>query len=350
MSKTLSIQKTYQQAAKTAFHGDTFSDPTIVKDYFERLFAPSLRTVNGRKETAYFIMDYLQGEGDELGGKFFSPFSSSRLCFDLYSWLGSPRYEKEGYEVIFEKYLPRLRLGRENPYPNMDVMIVHGDTLLFIESKFTETTSYPGGNKKSENDFGLPLSYSMGLEPTLEDKQRRILVDRYYDDEEAALRFRSFILAANENAKKNPQQNDWFNPKQECTHLFGILFYLMGLDSSHSLGRDYGEQIHHVLFYNVVYGFDHAMSPLAEDFVIEGNKLIQDLLKEKNSDLTFEYGTTTVQHFYQSVIVPKNPIAFGDDKGTPLRALLADRSHYFKLGLEEAERIQGNDSFAKFFK
>jgi hypothetical protein len=85
MSKKISLQENYQNQARAAFKGNIISDPTIVSEYFQRLIGPTKRTINGREETTYFIMDYLQGEGNELGGKFFSPYSSSRLCFDLYS-------------------------------------------------------------------------------------------------------------------------------------------------------------------------------------------------------------------------------------------------------------------------
>jgi hypothetical protein len=352
MSRETCLQKDYQKEAKKAFRGGVISDFSVVKNYLERLLSPLKQKINGQKETTHFIMDYLQGEGDELGGKFFSPFSSSRLCFDIYSWLALPTYEKEGYTVAFEKFLPRLKLGRENPYPNMDVMIVHGDTLLFIESKFTETVSYPGGNKESENDFCLPLSYSSGLAENLQDKEREVLIDRYYGNEEAALRFRSFILDINDAAKKNSQVNDWFDPKQECTHLFGILFYLLGVDPVRSLESDFGKEIRHVLFYNIVYSFDDKMSPVANRFVSEGNLLIKDLLKENRSDLSFEYGITTVQHYYQSVIVPKNPIAFGDDQQTSLRTYLADPKHYIELSLEKQQKdeFQMGDSLVKFFQ
>ena len=48
--------------------------------YFERLIAPN----NSKK---YFIEQFLQGSGNELVSKFWKDSSSSRLCFDLYSWL-----------------------------------------------------------------------------------------------------------------------------------------------------------------------------------------------------------------------------------------------------------------------
>lgn len=341
MSKKQSLQMNYRPQTKAAFKGNVISDPAIVSEYFERLITPSKRVIAGHEETAYFIMDYLQGEGDELGGKFFSPYSSSRLCFDLYSWLGAPEYYNQGYEVAFEKYLPRLRLPYNNPYPNMDVLIRRGDTLLFIESKFTETTGYPAKAKASENAFGLPLSYSMGL-GELSPEEWKTLGQRYYDNGEAAKRFREFILDINEFAKANPADADWFDPKQECTHLFGILFYLLELDPTHSVQTDFGGEIHHVIFENIVYGFDFQKSPMAERFLTKGNALIQGLLKESRSEIDFDYDAISVQQFYQVVITKKNPIAFGSKTGTLLSTLLGDEKHYFHLRLDKNPNKEPN--------
>jgi len=334
MSKKECLQTKYRQQSKAAFKGNIISDPAVVNEYFERLITPTKRTINGHEETAYFIMDYLQGEGNELGGKFFSPYSSSRLCFDLYSWLGSPEYHNQGYEVVFEKYLPRLRLSYNNPYPNMDVMIRRGDTLLFIESKFTETTGYPSKSKASENSFGLPLSYSMGL-GDLSSEEKKALCQRYYDNEEAAKGFREFILDINEFAKASPNDSDWFDPKQECTHLFGILFYLLGVDPAHSVQTDFGGGIHHVLFYNIIYGFDFQKSSMVDRFLAKGNGLIQGLLQENRIDVTFEYDAVSVQQFYQTIIVSKTPVVFSLKQKTPLLSLLTDGKHYFDLKINE---------------
>ncbi|OPZ37603.1 MAG: hypothetical protein BWY98_00053 [Tenericutes bacterium ADurb.BinA155] len=349
MSKKQSLQMDYRKQTMAAFKGNVISDPAVVSEYFERLIAPSKRTIAGHEENAYFIMDYLQGEGDELGGKFFSPYSSSRLCFDLYSWLGAPEYYNQGYEIAFEKYLPRLRLPHNNPYPNMDVLIRRGDTLLFIESKFTETTSYPSNGKASENAFGLPLSYSMGL-GELSPEEWKTLIRRYYDNEKAAKRFREFILDINEFAKASPADADWFDPKQECTHLFGIFFYLLGLDPAHSAQTDFGGGIRHVLFYNIVYGFDFQKSPMAERFLAKGNGLVQGLLQDGHSDIAFEYDAISVQQFYQTIIASKTPVVFGSKQKTPLSTFLAGEKHYFdlRLGEEPIPKIR-NDSFLSMF-
>jgi hypothetical protein len=345
MSKKISLQENYQNQARAAFKGNIISDPTVVSEYFQRLIGPTKRTINGREETTYFIMDYLQGEGNELGGKFFSPYSSSRLCFDLYSWLGLPEYRGQGYEVSFEKYLPRLMLPYNNPYPNMDVMIRREDTLLFIESKFTETTAYPPKAKASQNDFGLPLSYSMGL-GELSPEEWKTLYQRYYDNEEAAKRFREFVLDINEFAKTNPNDSDWFDPKQECTHLFGILFYLLGVDPTHSVQADFGGGIRRVLFYNIVYGFDFKKSQMAKRFLEKGNALIKGSLKQNRSDITFRYDAISVQQFSQAILACKVPPIFGSKEDVSLSTLLADGKHYFDLKLNgESNAEIKNDNF-----
>jgi hypothetical protein len=279
MPKNQSLQSSYQKWVQSQFKTKEIADPYVINDYFKRLISPSIRTVDGQKKTAYFVMDYLQGEGGELGGKFFSPYSSSRLCFDLYSWLGSEVFCNQGYEITFEKYLPRLCLGRSNPYPNMDVMIRRGETLLFIESKFTETINYPIKNKVSQNNFGLPLSYSADLAKDLSCEDLKILEKYYYGSSEAAKRFREFFLKMDLLVKGTGLEgSDWFDLKQECTHLFGIFFYLLGSDPAHSVLTDFKGEIRQVLFYNIAYGFDFQKSEIAKKFLSEGNALIKGLV------------------------------------------------------------------------
>jgi hypothetical protein len=52
---------------------------------------------------------------------------------------------------------------------------------------------------------------------------------------------------------------------------FGILFYLLGNDKSHSVQTDFGGAIKHVYFLNVVYGFDFKKSEMAKEFLKKGN-------------------------------------------------------------------------------
>ena len=85
-------------------------------DYLRRLFYPFKK--DGKLDS--FVFHYLQGSGNELKEKFWSPRSSSRLCFDLYSWMGSD----DGYSVIqFEKKLPGIKSGARQISPNMDVYL-----------------------------------------------------------------------------------------------------------------------------------------------------------------------------------------------------------------------------------
>ena len=84
----------------------TFTDKDMDKElklqYFERLIAK-----NGTGE--YFIEQFLHGSGNELKKKFWSNTSSSRLCFDLYSWLCE---EKGVKNFQFEKQLPAVKIGK----------------------------------------------------------------------------------------------------------------------------------------------------------------------------------------------------------------------------------------------
>ena len=85
--------------------------------YYQRLTKPYNK--NGMR----FIDDYMDGSGKELIEKFWSIISSSRLAFDLYSWI----VEEENIicEMYFEKKLPGVILNHRESLgvPNMDVFI-----------------------------------------------------------------------------------------------------------------------------------------------------------------------------------------------------------------------------------
>ena len=109
--------------------------------YFERLILPV-----GEKR---FIDDYLEGSGNELGLKFWSVNSSSRLAFDLYSWI--IKEKSKVVEFQFEKKLPGVICTKSGPagVPNMDVFFETKDDMVYIESKYLEAASlaYKGGSK-----------------------------------------------------------------------------------------------------------------------------------------------------------------------------------------------------------
>ena len=101
-------------------------------EYFQRLIKPYTK----KGETKYFIMQYLDGDGNELNKKFWSIHSSSRFAFELYSWMAN---DSRITDFSFEKKLMGLNEAKKGP--NMDVYIEKTNEAFFIESKFTEKTS-----------------------------------------------------------------------------------------------------------------------------------------------------------------------------------------------------------------
>ena len=191
-------------------------------EYFERLVAPN-------ESEKYFIEQFLEGSGNELADKFWSDRSSSRLCFDLYSWICK---NKDVKNFRFEKKLPGVKTGknRVSGVPNMDVFFEINDSLVFIESKYTET----GNNWNYKEDIqGNGFYLSEAYWGTNEEgyKSCKLTIDeRFYNHPEIALLFSKFCNnIQNEINERRPEYSkySWFDPKQETCHLFGIIFYIL---------------------------------------------------------------------------------------------------------------------------
>lgn len=198
-------------------------DKNLKLQYFERLITP-----NGLD--TYFIEQYLKGSGKELAEKFWSVKSSSRLCFDLYSWLCKVDDVKN---FQFEKQLPGVKTGvnRVSGVPNMDVFFEINDNLVFIESKYTET----GDNWKYMEDAkkdGYCLSEAYwGTNEGGYKSCKLTIGERFYNHPEIAESFSNFCkVIQNEINTRKPLEYakfSWFDPKQETCHLFGIIFYVL---------------------------------------------------------------------------------------------------------------------------
>ena len=191
--------------------------------YFERLIAE-----NGSDK--YFIEQFLQGSGNELQKKFWSDRSSSRLCFDLYSWLCN---EKDIKNLQFEKHLPGILVGENKTAgaPNMDVFFEKGKDVFFIESKYTEKSSWKYKDDKYENgSYYLSEAY-WGKNEEGYKSCKLTIKQRFYGKPEIAKLFREFcekIQKEIDNRKEIEQKEYfWFDPKQETCHLFGIIFYII---------------------------------------------------------------------------------------------------------------------------
>lgn len=197
-------------------------DLSEVKTYIKRL-----TTVYNKKEAKMFIEQYLQGSGNELKEKFWSRKSSSRLAFDLYSWMVNEDCTKD---FQFEKKLPGVICSNHGPAgsPNMDVFIETSNDIIYIESKYTEKAKRDK-NKHikyiSEDPKQSELSKAYwfnGKHGGLELKQR------FYNEKEIARLFSEFCYNDIYKLIKNIEYKwTWFDVKQETCHLFGIIFALL---------------------------------------------------------------------------------------------------------------------------
>lgn len=188
--------------------------------YFERLIAKN-------DSDKYFIEQFLQGSGNELEKKFWSDRSSSRLCFDLYSWLCK---EKGIKNFQFEKHLPGILVGenRTAGTPNIDVFFEKGNDVVFVESKYTEKSGWEYKDDKKKDGFYLSEAYwgENGYKSC-----KMSSGERFYDNPQIAKLFRDFCndiqKEINKRKEKEQKKYSWFDPKQETCHLFGIIFYVI---------------------------------------------------------------------------------------------------------------------------
>lgn len=248
-------------------------------EYLNRLSKPYIK--NGIKKI--FYDQYIQGDGNELKNKFWSKHSSSRIAFDLYSCMAN--YDSiDDFE--FEYQLPGiLYKNKESGKPNMDVYYKKGDTIFFIESKFTETP-------KSE----LPQAYYIENDEYKNTNNKMVkepIQKRYRGNLFVATEFPKFCNKYKEKTN-HIDKNDWFDYKQEICHLFGIIFYAIEhLPQS---------EIKQINFRNIVYDFedykvlgeDHISSS-ALDFMKEAEELLNKIFKHENLDIVFSYNCDFIQ-------------------------------------------------------
>lgn len=258
-------------------------DKLLKLDYLERL-------ISKNNSKSYFIEQFLRGRGDELDGKFWSDRSSSRLCFDLYSWLCN---EPKVKNFQFEKQLPGVLTGknRVSGNPNMDVYFKYGKNLVFIESKYTEKDSWEYKNDKERNGYHLSEAY-WGTNDDGYKSCKLNIEKRFHGCKKIADLFSKFCYEIQDliDDRKNTQEYDryrWFDPKQETCHLFGIIFYVVNNDI-----RD--RRVH---LCNNVWKCDDSH----DCFDIEGSivgcfkekaeKMLNEIFEEQNCTFTFEVNT-----------------------------------------------------------
>ena len=240
--------------------------------YYERLIKPY--TKGGKKKFA--IEQFLRGAGNELSDKFWHEISSSRMAFDLYSWMQNGEYDNVITDFEFEYPLPPLNSGGMGP--NMDVFIETKDELIFIESKFTEKANLNYKNKNNKGETYL----SPGYYAETHGSKKMPLEERFYRYPYAR-KFAEFceewekVMTNPENAQWRMRGFvDWFEPKQETCHLCGILFFLF---DEKNKSRIKGKSVR---LYNVYWQMAGDNSDIENAFCSRAQELIDDILKNNN--------------------------------------------------------------------
>ena len=251
---------------------------SIKEEYYNRL--SKSYTKRGAKKL--FIDQFMAGNGNELKEKFWSPRSSARLCFDLYSWMG----EDEGFDdVEFEYKLCCLISGGRRVYANMDVYYAAGNEVTFIESKFTETAD----NRNYMID--LPEAYwktSCEYKSASGKVVRQEILERYSKQRDVMDQFLSFINDVSERAKQSGAAS-WFDAKQETCHLLGIVNYI--------LSDALDEKVEVVNFHNVAANYEQ--DAFAEYFRNRAEEMVGNILKTRNLSIRFNYGLYSIKDFFE---------------------------------------------------
>lgn len=270
-------------------------------DYLRRIFYPFKK--DGKLDS--FVFHYLQGSGNELKEKFWSPRSSSRLCFDLYSWMGSD----DGYSVIqFEKKLPGIKSGARQISPNMDVYFESGNEIVFIESKYTETAL----NKNYLKD--LPEAYWNTDQVYLSVSGKKVnysIGERYHNKKKVMDEFVSFINSISALAEKE-ESPSWFDAKQETCHLLGIVLYALEKKPTG-----------HIYFNNVAANYDD--NQFATQFSILAEEMVRRILSAYSISASFDYQLCSVRDYFSSLLLLDKK-AYQSDK--TVREIISDRKLY----------------------
>ncbi len=259
------------------------------EEYLERL--KTKYSKRGIEKT--FEEQYLKAEGRELDGKFFSSISSSRLCFELFSWMA---FDGNIKDIEFEYLLPGLKSvhGYAVPQPNMDVYYENED-INFVESKFTEQ-SY---NKKEDiskkyYDYYLDGNNNIG-ENVLD--VCNIRFDRNLIFAKHFIKLVNEILEYGEKHKLL-NKKDWFDLKQEITHIFGIGQYIYKFRPTKN-----------IKFTNLVYVFDNGVSLLARKFKALVVDMMNKYINELELPILFFYDFEFMQDYVRSININKNAFA-----------------------------------------
>lgn len=265
------------------------TNKVVKEEYLKRL--ETSYTKNGLKKS--FKEQYMNAEGHELEGKFYSGISSSRLCFELFSWMAEDEVIKD---IEFECYLPGLKSanGHKVPQPNMDVYYDDGN-INFIESKFTETSNnLKDSISKNYYDYYLDGSNNVG-------KQVLEICKIRFDGN--IIFAKHFITLINNIITYAEEKNlfgkkDWFDLKQEVTHIFGIGQYIY---------KEHPKKSIH--FTNLVYDFNYPISNLTLKFNELTNNMMKKYIGELGLSICFKYDFKYMQEYVKTIDLNRNAYA-----------------------------------------
>lgn len=248
--------------------------------YFNRL----IESYEKQNKKKFFIDQYLKGAGNELKDHFWAEKSSSRMAFDLYSWM---KDEKNVLDIEFEFRLPALASGGMGP--NIDVFIETKEELIFIESKFTESANL----HYIDNGYLSPGYYA----PTHGRKQMSL--NKRFHNYFFADMFSKFCYDFESVMEENGWHTgiDWFEPKQETCHLLGLLFYIF--DNRNRI-KVSGKKIRLLnIFWNM--NGDCKHSNLEKEFATMANTMISKILNEGNTNgiVDFKFCSFSVQEMLE---------------------------------------------------
>lgn len=248
------------------------------EEYYRRLTTPYVETKTGKPRL--FIEQFLSGSGNELINKFWKINSSSRLCFDLYSWMADDQ-SFGATNIEFEKKLPGIISGGRQISSNMDVFYETQDSIVFIESKFTETAN----NKNYRNT--VPEAYWKEEDEYHNNKGKLIrqpILERYSGNVEVKNAFVSFYNNIKKEADKKGDTS-WFDAKQETCHLLGIVSFLIKENPNKN-----------VYFFNVA--ANYTKNEFACCFCDVANKTVHDLLNDCAINVNFNYELCSVKDYF----------------------------------------------------
>lgn len=256
-------------------HKKQINDFDVRQTYYKRLISPYIK----KGERKVFLSQYLNADGNELSFKFWSPKSSSRFAFELYSWMAS---SKKVDDIEVEKKLTQIVGSRRKT--NIDIFIEIGNRVVFVESKLTESVSQDL-NALSDSYY-LPLGESKNSKTTLE--------HRYHGQTDIANAIHEFVCGFIKpalEAKKYP--SCWMDYKQEITHLVGILLDVTLNKNNYYKDKD-------IEFYNIYYDFEDEEYDFIDEFFKKANNMVNDLLVKKGLCKSFTYKRMTAQEMVKS--------------------------------------------------